>query len=478
MTDQHRGDRIGSAGAHWLETPNLDALAREGVLFSNAYVSVPSCLPARASILTGKSPWAHGILGYYPIPERYPYELPRMFTDAGYRTHAVGKNHFNPIRNTHGYETVLLEEGWHSVIESEGKCDYQLWFEKIAPGKDMNATGLHYTDHRGGRTFMYADSLHPTYWTAQGAVDFLESYDEDRPWLLKVSFQRPHPPFDPPQRWYDHYADVNYPMPQVGSWAEEKHGDTPGSLEISTNATLGKFPEEEIRESRQSYYAAISFVDEQIGRVIEALKERGELDNTLIVFTADHGDMMGDQLMWRKCKPYEGSVNIPMIMRWPESLSIQAERGQIREELVELRDVLPTFLDAASLQKADEMDGASMLDVLRDKDWRKQLDLEHSRIYEPDNAWTCLTDGSHKYIYFTLTGEQQLFDLSNDPHELHDLAKDPEQDKLVSEWRDRMIEHLSIRGERWVKDGELTVQEESQKYSPNDPRYESESLNL
>jgi arylsulfatase A-like enzyme len=183
--------------------------------------------------------------------------------------------------------------------------------------------------------------------------------------------------------------------------------------------------------------------------------------------------MMGDHHIWRKCKPYQGSVNIPMILRWPNSLPLKAERGLIREELVELRDVLPTFLDAAALQKPEEMDGGSMLDILRDKAWRKQLDLEHSRIYEPDNAWTCITDGSYKYIYFTLTGEDQLFDLSNDPYELYDLASDPEHVKLVSEWRDRMIEHLSIRGERWVRNGELTIQEESQKYSPNDPRYEA-----
>jgi len=173
MADQFRGDCMGVAGAEWIKTPNLDHLANDGVLFSNAYSSVPSCLPARAAILTGKSPWAHGMLGYYPIAEHYPYELPAMFTHAGYRTHAVGKNHFNPMRNRHGYETILLEEGWHSVIEFDDKCDYQLWFEKNAPGEDMNATGLHYTDHRGGRSFMYADSLHPTSWTAQGAVDFL-----------------------------------------------------------------------------------------------------------------------------------------------------------------------------------------------------------------------------------------------------------------------------------------------------------------
>lgn len=479
MADQYRGDCIGISGADWLKTPNLNGLAEEGVLFSNAYSSVPSCLPARTGILTGKSPWVHGMLGYYPLAERYRYELPRMFTDAGYRTHAVGKNHFNPIRNKHGYETILLEEGWHSVIESEAKCDYQLWFEKIAPEKELNATGLHYTDHRGGRAFLYADSLHPTYWTAQKAIEFLESYDQDRPWLLKVSFQRPHPPFDPPKRWYEYYSKIDFPMPKVGAWAEEKYANRTGSLESNANATLGNFPEKEIRESRQSYYAAISFVDEQIGRVIEELKKRGELENTLIIFTADHGDMMGDHHIWRKCKPYEGSVNIPMIIRWPKSLRIKAKRGQIREELVELRDVLPTFLDAVSIPKPEEMDGGSMLDILREKEWRTQLDLEHARIYEADNAWTCLTDGTYKYVYFTLTGENQLFDLSNDPYELLDLAKDPENMKLVSEWRDRMIEHLSIRGERWVRDGELTIQKESQKYSPNDPRYEEyiESLN-
>ncbi len=261
-------------------------------------------------------------------------------------------------------------------------------------------------------------------------------------------------------------------MPKAGVWAEEKYGDRTGSLERSTNATLGNFPEEEIRESRQSYYAAISFVDEQIGRVLKALRERGELENTLIIFTADHGDMMGDNHIWRKCKPYEGSANIPMILRWPKSLRIKADRGQIREELVELRDVLPTFLDAASLQKPEAMDGRSMLDVLHDKEWRKLLELEHARIYEPHNAWTCLTDGTYKYIYFTLTGEHQLFDLSKDPYELIDLAKDPNNIQLVSAWRNRMIDHLSIRGERWVLNGELVIQKESQKYSPNDPRYD------
>jgi choline-sulfatase len=478
MDDQHRGDAIGAAGATWLETPHLDRLAAEGVMFTRAYVSIPSCLPARTSILTGKSPWGHGILGYYAPAEFYQYELPRMFTEAGYRTHAVGKNHFAPMRNTHGYETVMLEEGWHSVIEGAPKCDYQQWFERVAPALDMNATGLHYTDHRGGRYFLFTDSLHATHWTADRAVKFLRNYQGDRPWLLKVSFQRPHPPFDPPKRWHDHYQEVDIPLPVVSTWAEAKYGDMTGSLEEQTHATSGNFPKEEIMASLRSYYAGLSFVDEQLGRVIEALKKRGEYENTLILFTSDHGDMMGDHHMWRKCRPYEGSANVPMILRWPESLGQVWQRGQTSDALVELRDILPTFLDVAGMAKPEEMDGASMFDVMRGKEWRTVLDLEHSRIYEPDNAWVCLTDERYKYIYYTLTGQQQLFDLKQDPDELADLAQQGQQAALVEQWRQRMVEHLSVRGPRWVRDGDLVVQEESQRFGPADARFGEEEQRL
>jgi len=410
------------------------------------------------------------LIGYAPIAESYPNELPRLFTDAGYRTHAVGKMHFNPIRNTHGYESVLLEEGWHSVLKNKYKCDYQEWFERVAPNQDLNATGLHYTDHRGGKHFLFPDTLHPTYWTAQKAIDFLDSYQEEKPWLLKVSFQRPHPPFDPPERWLDHYENVDFPMPRTGAWAEKKYKNKYGSLDTLTNATSAIFPDQEIRASRQAYFAAISYVDEQIGRVLEALRKRGEWENTLILFTADHGDMMGDQHQWRKCRPYDPSARIPMIIRWPGSMKIQAIRGQMRNELVELRDVLPTFLQAAGLNIPGTVNGLNMLNVLDNNgEWREVLDLEHSRIYEPDNAWTCLIDRKWKYIYFTLTGEQQLFNLKNDPYELHDLSKQPSYKEELNTWRAKMIRHLEVRGENWVKDGNLVIQDKSGTHSPNYP---------
>jgi len=477
MSDQNRGDRIDADGEEWIKTPNLDELAGEGVLFKKAYCSVPSCKPARVSILTGMSPWQSGQLGYTDIPENLPYEMPRMFTNAGYRTHAAGKNHFTPMRTKHGYQTVELEEAWHSTRKGAPKCDYQIWFEKELPGENLNASGLHYTDHRGGVAFPFDDEYHPTYWTAEKAVQFLKDYDGENPWLMKVSFQRPHPPFDPPQRWLDYYHTVDIPETKVGNWAEEKYGHKLGSLNKLKNPTSGNFSKNEIEASRRAYYAAISFVDEQIGRVIEALKDRGEYKNTLIIYTADHGDMMGDHHMWRKCRPYEGSARIPMIMRWPEHLGINAKRGLISSKLVELRDILPTFLDATGMEQPTSMDGRSMLAAITGKPWRKILDLEHAQIYEKDNAWVALTDGQYKYIYFTLTGQQQLFDLQKDPYEMIDLASSKyyENNKeLVLNWRKKMTKHLKIRGEKWVKDGQLVVHENPIRFGANHPKFKNQ----
>jgi arylsulfatase A-like enzyme len=158
-----------------------------------------------------------------------------------------------------------------------------------------------------------------------------------------------------------------------------------------------------------------------------------------------------------------------MLVRWPAQLGLKAQRGQVREELVELRDVLPTFLDAAGLPKPASVEGASVLDILRGKPWRSVLDLEHGSCYQPKDGWVALMDERCKYIYYTVTGQQQLFDLKNDPHELRDLAADPASSPLVKEWRAKMVKHLAVRGDTWVRDGDLTVQPKSPLRRPNNP---------
>jgi arylsulfatase A-like enzyme len=470
MADQHRADYLGSNGNDWVLTPNLDKLANEGVNFINAYSSTPSCTPARTAIFTGLSPWNHGMLGYMgEASQSYECEMPSLFALNGYITHAIGKNHFGHS-NTHGYQNVELEESWYSTLSGGYKCDYQKWFEKVAPDYDLNATGLGYTDHTGA-PFPFVDSLHATFWTAERAIAFLKRQkNEDGPWFLKVSFQRPHPPFDPPKRWMTYYADVDIPLPKVGEWAKEKFKNDTGSLYANPDAFSGIFAEEEIIESLIAYAGGLSFVDEQIGRIIEVLQETGQYENSLILYTSDHGDMMGDNHLWRKTRPYEPSTNVPMIIRWPESFNINAQRGQHVTELVEMRDIFPTFAHAAGIEIPVKIDGENMLEILyHNKQWRKIIDLEHSRAYVDDNAWVALTDGRHKYIYFTVTGEEQLFDLQEDPHELIDLSQDPQKRDIRNEWYKLMVDHLRIRGPEWVSGNRLQILKESKKTSINFP---------
>ena len=213
-------------------------------------------------------------------------------------------------------------------------------------------------------------------------------------------------------------------------------------------------------------------MDEQIGNVLSSLERKGELENTLIVISSDFGDMMGDHHLWRLSYPYEGSAGVPMIIRWPESLGIRASRGQVIKDLVELRDILPTFLDIAGVAIPSEMDGMSMIPLIegKKKGWRKVLDMEHGECYWKENSWTGLTDQRYKYIYYSVTGEEQLFDLIQDSGEENNLASLSQYKNILERWRQKMVDHLSERGEEWVKDGKLVIREENIVFSPNYPK--------
>lgn len=465
MDDEHRADALGCAGNPSIRTPNLDRLAAEGAMFTRAYASVPSCLASRAAILTGLSPWNHGLLGFAEQSTRWPLVAPRAMNEAGYLTHAIGKNHFWPWQNTHGYAGVERHEG---LPRTEGIDDYGLWLAQVAPGASDHATGLSWNDRRGA-VWPFKTEFHPTAWTGQRAVDFLNGYASDQPFFLKVSFHRPHPPYDPPTHWWEHYAHAELPPAYAGAWAQRWFGKF--TSPEPPEEPRARLPAAQVRNSRQGYYGAISFVDEQIGRIMDTLRARELIDNTLIVFVSDHGEMLGDHHLWRKTYAYEASSRVPLIVRWGENV-LTARRGRRLPHLAELRDLLPTFLDAAGSAPTNALNGLSLLAPIRgetDTRWRTQLDLEHSACYWVESAWTGLTDGRFKYIYWSYTGRQQLFDLENDPTELHDLADDPSHANLLAAWRRKMIAHLAPRGEQWVKDGDLAQRAEPIHRSPNFP---------
>ena len=475
MADQHRFDCVGAYGNKAIHTPHIDRIAREGVRFDCAYSSTPTCTPARAALLTGLSPWHHGMLAYSDIAERYPLEKPRALAEAGYQTTTIGKNHFYPMRNSHGYQQMLTDEHcsyWapgdsahQKEASPEARCDYEAWFWSQNPLGDPHATGLSWNDYRA-KPFVMPERLHATKWTGDTAVNYLESYDRDQPFFLKVSFIRPHSPYDPPERLMRKYKGAAIPQARAAKWAQKYEPRSGPDNEI----WHGKLPAAEIRRSREGYYASVEFVDEQVGRILAALEKKGMLEETLIIFFSDHGDMLGDHNLWRKSYPWEASSRIPMVMRWPEGL-VQGKRGIVSKQPVELRDILPTFLEVAGAKPSRPLDGRSLLQLAAGKTegWREWIDLEHSICYSPTNNWNALCDGKIKYIYSAFDGTEHLFNLAKDPKEMTDLAGDPVHASTLSLWRGRLVEHLAERGERYVKDGTLIARPKGVLTAPHFP---------
>lgn len=469
MTDQHRGDALGCMGNSAVISPNIDKLASEGTLFVCGYSSSPSSTPARAGLLTGMSPWKHGMLGYGRMAEKYRYEMPQILRNLGYYTLGVGKMHWFPQKALHGFHATWVDESGR-VETNDFISDYHEWFQLRAPGQNPDLTGIGWNDHGAG-IYKLDEQLHPTTWTGQTACELIHNYKNEKPLFLKISFARPHSPYDPPKRFLDMYEGMGIPKPAIGDWCG-KYAEHADFLKVAPDAPFGNFGDEYAVNSRRHYYANITFIDDQIGRVIAALKEKGMYDNAIICFTADHGDMLGDHYHWRKTYPYEGSVHIPFIVKWPANLAKTVPDGAIIEEPVELRDFLPTFIDLAGGAIPPDMDGSSLHKLVngRSEEWRKFIDMEHATCYSPDNYWCALTDGKMKYIWNFHTGKEQLFDLKKDPQELVDCAGKSDYIKLQKEFRDAMIGHLAERGDTFVKNGELVVRDSTLLYSPNFPQ--------
>lgn len=468
MTDQHRGDALGCMGNQSVISPNIDSLAHEGSLFVAGYSSTPSSTPGRAGLLTGMAPWHHGMLGYGRMAEKYRYEMPQMLHNLGYYTFGIGKMHWFPQKALHGFHATLLDESGRSETP-DFISDYHEWFQLQAPAKNPDITGIGWNDHGSG-TYKLDERLHPTAWTGQTACELIHNYEADKPLFLKVSFARPHSPYDPPQRYLDMYKEAVIPKPSVGDWCD-KYAERLDPEKVASDAPFGNFGDEYAIDSRRHYYANITFIDDQVGYIIQALKEKGMYDNAVICFTADHGDMLGDHYHWRKTYPYEGSTHIPFIVKWPKGLSKSVPNGAVVEQPVELRDFLPTFIDVAGGAVPPDMDGRSLLNLVQENGvpWRKYIDLEHATCYSEDNYWAALTDGKIKYIWNFHTGKEQLFDLQKDACEQHDCSGEHSYADKLKELRLAMVNHLVERGDSFVKDGQLVVRTTTLLYSPHFP---------
>ena len=455
MVDQWRADCLGFTGHPVVETPHLDRLAHEGVNFTQAYSATPTCVPARAALLTGLSGRHNGFVGYNDrVPWHYDVTMPGLLADAGYHTQCVGKMHVEPARNLMGFHNVVLHDGY--LHRERGKRDDYALVDDYTPWlrEKLGQSTVDYIDSGIGcngyaaRAWPYDEMLHPTSWVTTQSIDFLRRRDPTKPFFLMMSYHRPHPPLDPPEYYLNHYRHKELPPLSMGDWAPETLPVRGFDSPIPTSPA-------EIDLARRAYYAQVSHIDHQLNRMFMALYESGVLDNTVILFTADHGEMLYDHNMVAKGTPFDSSARLPFILRLPKNSSHQVSQQEV-DQVVELRDLLPTFCELANADVPDHIDGQSILPLCQGEtaEWRNYLHGEHTSGAEGGaNQW--LTDGHEKYIWFTQTGRELLFDLDEDPTELRDLVTArPEQ---VAMWRARLMEELAGREEGFVQDGELVV---------------------
>ena len=449
-TDQHRGDYIGLASDGFVETPNLDAWINQGAYFPNAYTEIPSTTGARRVMHGGQANHTCGAIGYYGGEWLERNVLAQVLADAGYHCINVGWRNMHPRRKLYGFHNVVI----HDL--REGVDDYMDWLrEQVGPDAHEREHG---SDANGwlGRPWHLPERLHATNWTVAQTLRQIEHRDPTRPFFVWCSHLRPHSPYDPPQFFWDLYMNKHISVPAVGDWvgSTEAFGDIPDPPGIDRRAWKGNLRPEETRRCRAGYMGCITHIDYQLGYLQERLSGMNLWDNTVLLFTADHGDMMGDHHLHRKCYAYEGSARIPFVVRYANGMDLPA--GTF-EQPVGLQDVMPTLLDAVGVGVPDTVTGKSVLDAVRGKPWREFMHGEHSPCYDLKHGMHYLTDGREKYIWYVITGEEQLFDLTRDRGECHDLAKAPAQADRLGVWRDRLVKLLHERGDGF-SDGQKLIQ--------------------
>ena len=447
LDDQHRGDCLGLEGHKNVETPNLDWIGRSGTHFRHAYSACPVCIPARRTIFTGQKPSSHGMLMNCAATLEGP-TLPDVLSKAGYQTHLVGKLHFYPPRKLHGFMSADWSDFDDFSFPEARQDDYALFLEENGV-KVNNATLGHGSGINSwiSRPWHLDESLHPTNYATQKAIEFLDRRDPSLPFFLNLSFIKPHQSCVPPRYYWDKYMDMDIEAPHVGDWSR-----------VFEKPQLGTDPEpwrvyltdKQMHQYRAGYYGSINHIDEQIGRLLYSLPE-----NTVILFASDHGEMLGDHQWVRKRNAFEPSTRIPFLLKLPKKMEIVQEIGH--DEVVELMDIMPTLLDVAGINIPETVDGKSLLPLLKNSKagWRNYIHGECSGIPTLNSGMQYITNGDVKYIWYPGIEKEQYFDLRNDPCEMNDLSKDIERKNEIEHWRGILINEIKDREEGFVKNGKL-----------------------
>jgi arylsulfatase len=433
-TDQQRFDALGAYGNPHIATPNLDRLAADGVLFENCYVQNPVCAPSRASLMTGRYVAAHGLhangVDIAPDSEMFT----KLLADDGYDCGLVGKFHLGACFA--GRSEPRLDDGFrvfrwaHDPYPGSSENAYHRWLRAAHP--DLYAQAC--AGEAGWDTL--PTEAHYSRWIGDETIDFLASARQDgKPFFFVANFFDPHHGFGAPPEYRARYDAAALPPPVAADG--ELESKPPVFTEASKRSYAGhargfaEYTDDELAEVRAAYYAMVTLVDDEVGRILDALEAEGLADDTVVVFTSDHGEMLGDhQLMLKGPFHYDCAVRVPLIVRWPGRFAPAR-----RAELVQWVDLGPTFLDLAGLAPSPRHQGASLRGLLTGEDttWRdwalcQYRDSGHA--YDPPVHVTMLRHDRWKLVVHH-GGPASRRERTG---ELYDLAADP--DELVNRWAD------------------------------------------
>ncbi len=451
-TDQQRYDASGGAGPSFLRTPHYDRLRYEGVTFTSGYSDDPVCVPSRMGIMTGKQVFTHGMSGNGITSKILGREgtLPWHLRELGYQTIAIGKMHFGPERARHGFDEMILPDDYYREMRHSGND-----LQPMRHGLGQNEL------YPGMATVPEALTL--TSWIAEQCMNYIHfRRDPSVPFFLWCSFTKPHPPFDPPEPYYSMYRDSPIPEPVVGDW-RDTDDCPPAFAKQQKRRSYDILPPEVIREARSAYYGLITQIDYNLARVYSALEDLKLYHETLIVYTSDHGEFLGDHRAGGKSHFHEPSAHVPFALRLPSSWDNRCHGTQVHTPVTHA-DILPTLLNAAGGDPPADTDGQDLVAVARGEHDSPRQYLEGMNGPGPtgkdlrlDCIYLAITDGRWKYMWYPEGPTEQLFDLENDPQEARNLAHANGAAAKKEELRDELIRRQRERGGGLLEDGELPV---------------------
>lgn len=444
QSDQHRRDCTGYGGACPVQTPNIDRLAREGVWFEQAYTPMPLCCPARQALLNGKRPETFGALWNYDITLKIPALEPSEYSwtcklkESGYNLGYVGKWHVHPHHDptAYGFDRYI-SEGDYAAFRHSKHPDVRLtngWFGEEDP--------VQVDDSR-------------THWLADRAVDLIRQFTgESKPWHIRLDFPEPHLPCQPAGEFARMYKPED--AAEWGSFRDEFKDKPYIQRQQLLNWGVKDYTWEDWAPTVARYYGIITQMDAAIGRVLDALDEMGLAENTIVIYTSDHGDMCGGHGMVDKhYVMYDDIVRVPLVVRWP---GVVPEGVQSDKFVYNALDLPPTLLSALGMEVPEFFQGRSMLPILKGEDvsgWREEVVSTYNGQQFGLYTQRMIRNCRWKYVWNT-TDVDELYDLESDPNELRNLIHEPEHMQVISGLRKKLYEVLERDGDElarspWMK---------------------------